>query len=422
VHVLLIGGYGFIGRAVGEALLARGHEVIGWGRSAALGRSLLPDARWIAGDLRRMRTASDWSEVLAGVEAVVNASGALQDGADGALDQVQGRAIVALIEACVAGGIGRFVQISAPGAAADAETGFMTSKAIADAHLGASGLEWTILRPVLVVGRNAYGGAALLRALAAFPIQLTVHGDSPVQCVALNEVAAACVEAVEGRSPPRSDRVVAAAERLSLRAVVAHHRRWLGLPPAELALNFPPALAAPIAWMADIAGWLGWRSPLRSTALRVMANGVVAEDRSGASRASLAQILAANPAGVQDRLAARLFLLQPLIILSLAGLWIGSGAVGLVHTGRAAVLLGGTDRAALLVQVCSIVDLILGGAILIRAWARRAALGMAIVSLLYLIAGTILTPGLWLDPLAPLLKILPALMLALIAVAMLDRR
>jgi hypothetical protein len=47
---------------------------------------------------------------------------------------------------------------------------------------------------------------------------------------------------------------------------------------------------------------------------------------------------------------------------------------------------------------------------------------MAVVSLLYLVSGTILTPALWLDPLAPLLKIPPALMLALVAASMLDRR
>ena len=71
MRILVIGGYGFIGRAVGEALLARGHETIGWGRSAALGRKLLPDAQWIAGDLRHMASPADWNDVLAGVDAVV---------------------------------------------------------------------------------------------------------------------------------------------------------------------------------------------------------------------------------------------------------------------------------------------------------------------------------------------------------------
>jgi len=422
MRVLVVGGYGFIGRAVAETLARRGHAVVGWGRSPAIGRRILPDAAWIAGDLRRMHHAASWHGPLSGVDAVVNASGALQDGVDGTLHQVQGEAIVALIDACQFAGVKRFVQISAVGAAPDASTRFMASKAMADAHLRDSGLDWTILRPALVVGRNAYGGTALIRALAALPIMLTVYGDSEVQCVALDDVAAACVDALEGFVPPGRDVVLASPERLPLREAIALHRRWLGLPPVRLAIDLPPLLAAPIALAADLAGWFGWRSPLRSTAMRVMRNGVLADGKNDASLAPLAGILAANPSGVQDRVAARMFLLTPLIVFALAALWIGSGLVGLIESADAAALIGGANSAEWLVQACSVIDLLLGGAILIRKWARMAAVLMAIVSLAYLLGGSLLTPGLWLDPLAPLLKILPAFGLALVAAAVLDRR
>jgi hypothetical protein len=262
----------------------------------------------------------------------------------------------------------------------------------------------------------------LLRALAALPIAVTVHGNSPIQCVALDDVAAACADAVEGSSPSRTDRVLAAPEVLSLRQVVALHRRWLGLPPALATLDLPAFLAAPLTWMADLAGWLGWRSPLRSTAMKVMRNGVVADGESGSALAPLAAILAFHPAGVQDRIAARLFLLMPILVLALAALWIGSGVVGLVHVHQAAALIGGGTGAEALVKSCALIDLLLGGAILIRRSARVAALLMVAMSLAYLVGGTIVTPMLWIDPLAPLIKILPALALALVAAAILDRR
>jgi hypothetical protein len=44
------------------------------------------------------------------------------------------------------------------------------------------------------------------------------------------------------------------------------------------------------------------------------------------------------------------------------------------------------------------------------------------VSLLYLLLGTALRPGLWLDPLGPLAKVLPVLVLHLVALAILDER
>lgn len=422
MRILVVGGYGFIGRAIVEALLHRGHEVVGWGRAANVGRHILPGAVWIGGDLRHIAGPEDWRAALIGIDAVVNASGALQDGAGGALNQIQGRAIIGLIDACEAAGVRHFVQISAVGAAPHASTRFMTSKATADAHLRQSRLAWTIVRPALVIGRNAYGGTALIRALAALPIALTIHGKSLVQCVALDDVVAACAAAVEGTSPAGSDLILAADERLTLQQVIALHRRWLGLPPARLTLDLPSAFAFPVVLAADIAGWLGWRSPLRSTAMRVMQDGVLADQENGPELAPLARILAANPSGVQDRIAARTFLLLPIIILSLAALWIGSGLIGLADSARAAALIGGGRGAQFMAQICAMIDVLLGLAILVRRWAKSAALLMVLMSAVYLAGGSLLTPWLWVDPLAPLLKILPALGLALVAAALLDRR
>lgn len=44
------------------------------------------------------------------------------------------------------------------------------------------------------------------------------------------------------------------------------------------------------------------------------------------------------------------------------------------------------------------------------------------ILLLYAVAGTVLTPWLWLDPLAPLLKIAPVIALLLVALATLEDR
>jgi len=44
------------------------------------------------------------------------------------------------------------------------------------------------------------------------------------------------------------------------------------------------------------------------------------------------------------------------------------------------------------------------------------------VSLFYLLASTIAVPALWFDPLGPLVKVVPAIVLALVARAVLDDR
>ena len=47
---------------------------------------------------------------------------------------------------------------------------------------------------------------------------------------------------------------------------------------------------------------------------------------------------------------------------------------------------------------------------------------MVAVSAGYLAAGTLLTPGLWLDPLGPFVKVVPAALAAVVAAAVLEER
>ena len=61
------------------------------------------------------------------------------------------------------------IHVSAIGVARDGPTAFARTKAEADARLAALDLDWTILRPALVLSPGAYGGSAMLRGLAGLP-------------------------------------------------------------------------------------------------------------------------------------------------------------------------------------------------------------------------------------------------------------
>ena len=430
MRVLLLGPNGFIGSSIARQLLSEGHAITGLGRGPQ--PISLAFAGWIRADLNRLTDAAAWATHLRGVDVVVNASGALQTGARDRLGNSQERAIVALIAACEAAGVRRFVQISAPGATANASTEFMRTKAAADARLRASSLEWTILRPGLVVGRDAFGGTALIRALAACPAIIPlIRPCGRIQTVALDEVARVAALAAAGALGPGADLDLVEEKPHAMRDIVLAHRAWLGLTPPRAVAELPAALARPVGWLADALGWLGWRSPLRSTALKVMREDVLGD--TAPARAALGQgfgnlecTLAAFPSTQQDRSQARLFLLLPLTIASLAILWIGSGLIGLARIDLAASLLiegGFGERLARFVVLAgSVVDLILGLAILVRRTARTAALGMAAVTLAYMAGALLFRPDLWLDPLGPMLKALPVLALALVAWATLEER
>lgn len=432
LRVLVLGGYGLIGLAIVRALHAAGHEVTGLGRSAEQGRRLFPQATWRAADIAGLQHAAAWRPLLDGVEVVVNAAGALQDGGRDNLAAVHDAGIAAMVSACEAARVSRIVQISAVGASADASTEFMRSKARGDAAVRAGTTDWVILRPGLVLSPNAYGGSALIRMLAAFPLVSPIAmPDARVQTVAISDVCAVVGEAVTGRLATGSEFDLVEAGSHSLREVVDHFRRWLGFPPARLSIALPGWCLAPGALFADALGYLGWRSPLRSNALRALRDGIIGDAtalrrQTGSNLQSLEQTLDAMPATLQERWFARLFLLQPLMVAILSLFWLLSGFIALANVERAAAVLSAqviTPAAAkLLVVGGAWVDILLGATVLVGPLARRACAGMVAVSLAYLVAGSVLTPALWSDPLGPLLKVLPAIILALVTMAVLEER
>ena len=132
------------------------------------------------------------------------------------------------------------------------------------------------------------------------------------------------------------------------------------------------------------------------------------------------------PATVQDRRFARLYLALPLALAVLSAFWLASGLIGLWQWRAAVALLAPADLPAglapALVGVGSVADIALGLAVLVRPWARAACLAMAGLGLAYLALGTILAPWLWADPLGSMVKVLPGIVLALVASAMLEQR
>ena len=81
---------------------------------------------------------------------------------------------------------------------------YARTKAETERLVEASGLDWLILRPSLVVDRAAFGGTGLIRALAAFPVfSPVVGGDQTFRPIPLGDLCAAVVAAVKPGAPSR---------------------------------------------------------------------------------------------------------------------------------------------------------------------------------------------------------------------------
>ncbi|MEP3196419.1 MAG: SDR family oxidoreductase [Lentilitoribacter sp.] len=430
-RVLVIGAYGFIGASLVMRLQREGFVVSGFGRSQTTAYKVMPDINWHIADLKDMITADDWQDHAKTYDIIVNCAGALQDGANDSLKTVHFDAIKALSDACKSNQT-KLIQISAVGAELDADTAFMRTKAMGDDYIRKNHTDYNIFRPGLVLAKNAYGGSALLRMLAAFPlVQPIALANSQVQTTSIYALTDAVVLAANNQVLKNKSYDLIERQTHSLREVVQETRHWLGFSSAVWHITLPNWSTQITAKTANFLSLFGWKSPLRSTAMSVLESGIKGDpapwkDVTKQDLLPLKSALAHMPAAAEDRLFARMSLLMPLIIFCLAVFWLTSGIIGLWQVDRAASVLtdiGWSDHIAKLsVRFWSIVDIALGLGVLIRKSAKLACWAMIAVSLIYLISAAVVTPQLWTDPLGPMVKVFPGIVLALIGRVTLDNR
>ncbi|MFO1090855.1 MAG: SDR family oxidoreductase [Hyphomicrobiales bacterium] len=425
LDIAIVGVTGLIGSAVAARLVAEGQRIIGYARNLDR-RPLVPGVRGVEVDLRNPEFQLD----LQGIDVLVNCAGVLEGGGTDSL-AVNDRAAGRLFEQAARAGVKRVIHFSAIGADRETPSGFSQSKKRSEQLLEASPLDWVILRPSVVVGRAAYGGSALFRGLAALPFLARFPGAGKLQIVTLDDVVETVVRLIRPGAPARVALDVAGPEPLSLEAVVATFRSWLGWRP-QRHVQIPGWLLSLGYRLGDIAARLGWRTPMRTSARREMRRGAVGDNTgwrqaTGIEPTSLASFLASEPASLQERRYAVLYFLKPLIFVVFSLFWLGTGSIALGpgwENGMSVMLEGGLPPwlAALGIIAGALADIVIGIGIAVRRTsplALKAAIGLSFV---YVILGTILVPRLWADPLGPMLKIWPVIALNLVALAIVDDR
>jgi uncharacterized protein YbjT (DUF2867 family) len=427
MRVLLTGATGLIGSALAARLAQEGHEVIGIARRAGKSQSI---ARWVTLDIASAVQPEKWLPCLNAVDAVVNCAGVLQDNAREDTKGVHAAGVGALFAACEQIGVRRVIHLSAIGVDRAQPSDFSATKYAGDRQLMARELDWVILRPSVVLGRPVFGASALIRGLASLPLVPLMPHTQPIQAVQLNDLLATISFFIKPDAPSRVELEIAGPDRLQMGEIIAQYRNWFGWPPAR-SFTLPPALAGLLYRLGDIAGSLGWRPPMRSNAAREIARGAIGDPRkwtslSGIRPQSLAQALALEPSTIQEKWFARLYFLKPVIFVVLPAFWIATGVISLtVGYAGGLELMRSTGAGALSgpsVIAGALADIAVGAGIAWRRWTRYGLYGALALSMFYAVAGSILRPDLWAEPLGPLLKIAPIVVLHLVALAILDER
>jgi len=190
--VLVLGGSGFVGRHVVNALAAAGHfAVVLTRRRSRAGHLLpLPTVQVVEADPYDAPTLVRYAR---GMTAAINLVGVLHEHAHTTFERAHVELPRALAAACRTAGVGRLVHMSALGAAADAPSRYLRSKADGEAAVVASGVAATIFRPSVIFGREDTFLNLFAKLARWFPVLPLAGANARFQPIYVGDVAA-CFE------------------------------------------------------------------------------------------------------------------------------------------------------------------------------------------------------------------------------------
>lgn len=152
MKVLLTGGTGFVGRAVLNALVQEGHQVRLLARkpgSAEIRPLASSSVEVIAGDILNPASLGPAAQ---GAQAIIHLVGIISEAGKITFEKIHAEGTRNVVQAAQAGGVRRFVHMSALGTRAGAVSRYHQTKWEAEEIVRNSGLDYTIFRPSLIFG------------------------------------------------------------------------------------------------------------------------------------------------------------------------------------------------------------------------------------------------------------------------------
>jgi NADH dehydrogenase len=250
MHVVVLGGTGFVGGQLVARLAGAGHSVTVLSRNQQMKRELKVLPRTV------LRTVDVYdqaalAEAFAGADAVVNLVGILNERGFGGkgFRKAHVELTATVIAACARAGVGRLLQMSAL-RAGEGESHYLRTRGEAEALVRASPLRWTIIRPSVIFGPDDglfCRFAGLLRWLPVLPIARARARFAPVY---VGDVAEAMVRSLERPASVGQVHELYGREVMTLAQIVRYTAAQLGL--RRWVIPLPDALGRLQALVGDI--------------------------------------------------------------------------------------------------------------------------------------------------------------------------
>ena len=227
--ILVLGGSGFVGRHVCEALSRQGHRItVPTRRLPARSVQMFPGVEVVRADVH---DPAQLLSLVQGHDAVVNLV-AILHGNEAAFDHVHVQLMRHLVAACNKAGVRRLVHVSALGADEYAASMYQRSKArgekVLHAAVQTANLELTILRPSVIFGADDKFINVFAKLQAVFPVMPLAGAATRFQPVWVQDVAQSVVYCLSHRTTVGETFELCGPEIFTLQQLVEIAGRWSG--------------------------------------------------------------------------------------------------------------------------------------------------------------------------------------------------
>jgi NADH dehydrogenase len=227
--ILVLGGSGFVGRHICEALSRQGHRItVPTRRLPARSVQMFPGVEVVHADVH---DPAQLASLVRGQDAIVNLV-AILHGNEQTFDHVHVELVRHLVAACNKSGVHRLVHISALGADEHAASMYQRSKArgekVLQVAVQTANLELTILRPSVIFGADDKFINMFAKLQAVFPVMPLAGAATRFQPVWVQDVAQAMVHCLEHRTTIGQTFEICGPDIFTLQQLVEMAGKWSG--------------------------------------------------------------------------------------------------------------------------------------------------------------------------------------------------
>lgn len=193
-RICIIGGSGFVGRAIIHQAVSQGHQVSVACRHPERARSLLLACeRVVRADVT---DGSGLDDAVAGADVVINLVGLLFEKGRYNFDAAHVQGVEHVLAACNKAGVGQYLHMSALGAGQVEGSKYSMTKAEAEDRVRQADINWTIFRPSIIYGAADSFFNQFKKMSNALPVFPVISWYTRFQPVWVEDVARAFVSSI----------------------------------------------------------------------------------------------------------------------------------------------------------------------------------------------------------------------------------